>query len=203
MIKSVLADFPLAVEEQRLPGVYHLGFHSKDSYGGTPWLIVREQGGVMVDSPRYSSKLAAAITAALGGAPAYMLLTHEVRHILKCLQTVSLQCRMCFDSACYERPHVASHESLMMSVKAFSLAKVSLPALALINLYTLCCNPLCASQDDIADHAKWAAAFPTMKRIMHSGDIGKYRSVQPGVIEIELSDSTADRYIACDNGGML
>jgi hypothetical protein len=81
MIKEVLTDFPLAVDEQRLPGVYHLGFHSKDSYGGTPWLIVREQGGVMVDSPRYSSKLAAAITTKLGGAPVYMLLTHEVRLI--------------------------------------------------------------------------------------------------------------------------
>eukprot|EP00953_Heterococcus_sp_UTEX-ZZ885_P011946 6892-Heterococcus_DN1.PRE.2 len=143
MIKSVLEDFPLAVDKERLPGVYHLGFHSKDSYGGTPWLIVKEQGGVMIDSPRYSSKLAAAITTMLGGAPAYMLLTHEQ------------------SAASYQRPHAA---------------------------------------DDIADHAKWAAAFPTMKRIMHTGDIGKYRSVKPGVIEIELSDSNADRYIACDNG---
>eukprot|EP00953_Heterococcus_sp_UTEX-ZZ885_P003919 2620-Heterococcus_DN1.PRE.2 len=152
MIKEVLADFPLAVDEQRLPGVYHLGFHSKDSYGGTPWLIAREQGGVMVDSPRYSSKLAAAITTMLGGAPAYMLLTHELScdHIAASLSAAS-----------HQRPHAA---------------------------------------DDIADHAKWAAAFPTMKRIMHTGDIGKYRSVKPGVIEIELSDSNADRYIACYNG---
>ncbi|KAG5182284.1 4Fe-4S single cluster domain-containing protein [Tribonema minus] len=123
LVKDARNDFPFPVEG--LPGVYHLGFHSKDSYGGTAWLLAREGGAVIVDSPRYSKSLAQAIVATLGGEqPKYMFLTHK---------------------------------------------------------------------DDVADHAKWAQAFPDMQRIMHAADTGGRSSVGAGVIEMELSDATATR----------
>ena len=41
--------------------VYHLGYHSRHSYGAASWLLRDRAAGVnvMVDSPRFSSKLAA------------------------------------------------------------------------------------------------------------------------------------------------
>ena len=38
--------------------VYHMGYHSEKSFGAASYLITREDGNVMVDSPRYSQKLA-------------------------------------------------------------------------------------------------------------------------------------------------
>eukprot|EP00611_Tribonema_gayanum_P002776 TRINITY_DN120_c1_g3_i2.p2 TRINITY_DN120_c1_g3~~TRINITY_DN120_c1_g3_i2.p2 ORF type:complete len:191 (-),score=51.00 TRINITY_DN120_c1_g3_i2:5800-6372(-) len=53
-------------------------------------------------------------------------------------------------------------------------------------------------KDDVADHAKWAQAFPEMQRIMHAADIGGRSSVGAGVIEMELSDATATRRMPCE-----
>ncbi|KAK9838315.1 hypothetical protein WJX81_004110 [Elliptochloris bilobata] len=56
-------------------GVYHLGFHSQDSFGSASWLVQRERGNVMMDSPRFDAKLLARIKK-MGGAK-YMLLSHR------------------------------------------------------------------------------------------------------------------------------
>jgi len=36
----------------------HMGFHSSESYGATPYLIKRADGNIMIDVPRFNSKLA-------------------------------------------------------------------------------------------------------------------------------------------------
>jgi len=46
--------------------VYHLGYHAESSYGAASYLIVRDAGNIMVDSPRYASNLRRRIDA-LGG----------------------------------------------------------------------------------------------------------------------------------------
>jgi len=67
--------FPLAIDSNRLPTVFHLGHHSKNSYGAAPYLIVRREGNVMVDCPRYSKTLASHIEAV--GGVSTIFLTHK------------------------------------------------------------------------------------------------------------------------------
>jgi glyoxylase-like metal-dependent hydrolase (beta-lactamase superfamily II)/ferredoxin len=55
--------------------VYHCGYHARASYGAASWLIVRPEGNVLIDSPRFASKLVERIEA-LGGI-ATMFLTHR------------------------------------------------------------------------------------------------------------------------------
>ena len=38
--------------------VYYCGYHSPASYGAASWLIVRPQGNVLIDSPRFARPLA-------------------------------------------------------------------------------------------------------------------------------------------------
>jgi glyoxylase-like metal-dependent hydrolase (beta-lactamase superfamily II)/ferredoxin len=56
------------------PGVYHCGYHARSSYGAASWLIVRPQGNVLIDSPRFATQLVKRIEA-FGGV-ATMFLTH-------------------------------------------------------------------------------------------------------------------------------
>ena len=52
-VKEAFRQFPLAVEPQELQGVFHLGFHTVESGGSTPYLVVPPSGqNVMVDVPR-------------------------------------------------------------------------------------------------------------------------------------------------------
>ncbi|KAK1296425.1 hypothetical protein QJS10_CPB15g00080 [Acorus calamus] len=74
-ILQVQDTFPIAIDEQRLPGIYHCGYHSERTYGATSYVIVRPEGNILVDSPRYTERLAGKIEA-LGGAR-YMFLTHK------------------------------------------------------------------------------------------------------------------------------
>ncbi|VVB10535.1 unnamed protein product [Arabis nemorensis] len=67
--------FPLALDNDTLPGVFHCGFHSKKSYGATPYLILHREGNILVDSPRYTEKLAKKIE--MMGGVRYMFLTHR------------------------------------------------------------------------------------------------------------------------------
>uniref|UniRef100_A0A0E0K797 Metallo-beta-lactamase domain-containing protein n=1 Tax=Oryza punctata TaxID=4537 RepID=A0A0E0K797_ORYPU len=60
---------------QNFQGVYLCGYHSQDSYGATSYLITHPHGNILVDSPRYTTKLADNIEK-LGGAR-YMFLTHR------------------------------------------------------------------------------------------------------------------------------
>ena len=56
-------------------GVFHLGYNSPDSFGANSWFARRPAGNVMVDSPRFTHRLARPL-AALGGV-AHVLLTHR------------------------------------------------------------------------------------------------------------------------------
>jgi glyoxylase-like metal-dependent hydrolase (beta-lactamase superfamily II)/ferredoxin len=55
--------------------VYHCGYHARASYGAASWLIVRPEGNVLIDSPRFATKLVKRIEA-LGGIKT-MFLTHR------------------------------------------------------------------------------------------------------------------------------
>ena len=81
-------DFPMAVDAQRLPGVYHLGYHCHDNLGAASYLLVRsvpggsqqQQGSnyqnIMVGVPRFSRRLADAIERRFGGV-AYLVVTSK------------------------------------------------------------------------------------------------------------------------------
>jgi len=71
MPPHILADFPLAIDGP----IYHLGFHSKESYGATAYLILHPEGNIMVDSPRYTKALAEQIER--HGGVKHLFLTHS------------------------------------------------------------------------------------------------------------------------------
>ncbi len=54
-VRAVVDGMPIPIEN--CPNVYHCGFSSKDSFGSTSYLIVRESGNVLVDSPRFDKHL--------------------------------------------------------------------------------------------------------------------------------------------------
>jgi glyoxylase-like metal-dependent hydrolase (beta-lactamase superfamily II)/ferredoxin len=56
-------------------GVFDCGFTSPDSFGATSWFVRRDDGNVLVDSPRFTTGLAAAFDA-LGGID-HVALTHR------------------------------------------------------------------------------------------------------------------------------
>src|SRR5438874_5330535 len=70
-VRPAKAAFPEAIAD----GVYYCGYCSEASFGASSYLIVREGGNVLVDSPRFSSSLRDRI-AALGGAR-YLVLSHQ------------------------------------------------------------------------------------------------------------------------------
>ncbi|MCB9477741.1 MAG: MBL fold metallo-hydrolase [Deltaproteobacteria bacterium] len=67
----VIDSFPDPIEGN----VYHCGFHSRHSFGGASYLIVREGGNVLVDSPSFNMPLVRRIEA-MGGVK-HMFLTHK------------------------------------------------------------------------------------------------------------------------------
>uniref|UniRef100_A0A0E0NN95 Metallo-beta-lactamase domain-containing protein n=1 Tax=Oryza rufipogon TaxID=4529 RepID=A0A0E0NN95_ORYRU len=75
--KAAVAAHPISDDHRTkaLQGVYHCGYHSEDSFGATSYLITHPDGNILVDSPRYTTKLANNIEE-LGGAR-YMFLTHR------------------------------------------------------------------------------------------------------------------------------
>lgn len=79
LTKQAAALFPAEIDPVRLPGVMHLGYHSPASFGATPYLIRRSiklGGSVMIDTPRFNSKLADAIEEECGGITTHIL-THK------------------------------------------------------------------------------------------------------------------------------
>ena len=64
-MREVAESFPRAMVEASEHGleVYHMGYHSTKSYGATSYLVRDRDAGVniLVDSPRYTSKLAKAL----------------------------------------------------------------------------------------------------------------------------------------------
>jgi glyoxylase-like metal-dependent hydrolase (beta-lactamase superfamily II)/ferredoxin len=69
-LAPVVASFPHPIA----PDVLHCGFHSEASFGAASYLIVRPEGNVLVDSPRFHRGLVRRIEE-LGGV-ALMFLTH-------------------------------------------------------------------------------------------------------------------------------
>lgn len=65
--------FPDPVEG--IPGVYGCGYAAESSFGASSWLVVREGGNVLVDSPRFAKPLLRRIRE-LGGAR-WMFLSHR------------------------------------------------------------------------------------------------------------------------------
>ncbi|KVH87969.1 hypothetical protein Ccrd_024651 [Cynara cardunculus var. scolymus] len=74
-ILEVQKTFPIPIDVERIPGVYHCGYHSEKSYGAASYLIVHPEGNILIDSPRYTERLACNIEN-MGGAR-YMFLTHR------------------------------------------------------------------------------------------------------------------------------
>ncbi|MBP0020047.1 MAG: MBL fold metallo-hydrolase [Cyanobacteria bacterium SBLK] len=70
-IKIAQESFPLPVFEN----VYHCGYHSEKSYAAASYLIVRPEGNILVDSPRFSLPLVKRLEV-MGGIR-YLYLTHR------------------------------------------------------------------------------------------------------------------------------
>ena len=70
-IRSIQAGFPLKIAD----GVYHCGYHSKQSYGAASYFILRPEGNILIDSPRFVPPLVRQIEK-LGGIR-YLYLTHR------------------------------------------------------------------------------------------------------------------------------
>lgn len=70
-IKTAQQTFPLLVEDN----VYHCGYHSEKSFGAGSYLIEREAGNILIDSPRFAPPLVKQIEQ-MGGIK-YMYLTHR------------------------------------------------------------------------------------------------------------------------------
>ena len=69
-LKEAQAGLPRPVPG--CPGVFHCGFHSEKSFGATSYLIVRPEGNILMDSPRFNPLLAKKIEA-LGGVSVIVL----------------------------------------------------------------------------------------------------------------------------------
>ncbi|MEW5861761.1 MAG: MBL fold metallo-hydrolase [Cyanobacteriota bacterium] len=70
-VKDAQHSFPILVAEN----VYHCGYHAENSYGATSYLIVRPEGNVLVDSPRFTPPLVKRLEEM--GEIRYMYLTHR------------------------------------------------------------------------------------------------------------------------------
>ncbi len=70
-IAEAAASLPLEVA----PGVLDCGYAAESSFGAASWLVLRPDGNVLVDSPRFARPLATRIRA-LGGIR-FMFLTHR------------------------------------------------------------------------------------------------------------------------------
>jgi len=76
LAKQAFELFPAEIDQESIPGIMHLGFHSAESYGATPYLVRRTLGGnIMIDVPRFNERLAQAIEAE--GRLLYIILTHK------------------------------------------------------------------------------------------------------------------------------
>lgn len=69
--KIGVESFPTRIDEN----IYYCGFNSEKSFGAWSYLIVREKGNVLVDSPRFTNPLVKKIEA-MGGIKK-MFLTHQ------------------------------------------------------------------------------------------------------------------------------
>jgi hypothetical protein len=54
-LKAAVERYPEPVPGAQ--GVFYCGYNSERSFGGSAWLVQREGGNVMIDSPRFDLKL--------------------------------------------------------------------------------------------------------------------------------------------------
>jgi glyoxylase-like metal-dependent hydrolase (beta-lactamase superfamily II)/ferredoxin len=73
--KDGIADAARAFPDPVAPGVLRCGYAAASSFGAASWLVLRPDGNVLVDSPRFAAPLAERVCA-LGGAR-LMFLTHR------------------------------------------------------------------------------------------------------------------------------
>ncbi len=73
--KAGVAEAARAFPDPFAPGVLRCGYAAESSFGATSWLVLRPEGNVLVDSPRFAAPLLEGIRA-LGGAR-LMFLTHR------------------------------------------------------------------------------------------------------------------------------
>lgn len=70
-IKQAQQSFPILIADN----VFHCGYHAENSYGAASYLILRPDGNVLVDSPRFAPPLVKRLEV-LGGIR-YLYLTHR------------------------------------------------------------------------------------------------------------------------------
>ncbi len=70
-LPSAVASFPLPVAE----GIWHCGFHSRNSFGAASYLVKTDAGNVLVDSPRFAGPLVKRLEE-MGGVD-WMVLSHR------------------------------------------------------------------------------------------------------------------------------
>lgn len=70
-IRDGYSLFPDPIDEN----VYHCGYHASSSFGATSYLIIREEGNVLVDSPRFAKPLVKRLEET--GGIKLMFLTHK------------------------------------------------------------------------------------------------------------------------------
>ncbi|WP_320674106.1 MBL fold metallo-hydrolase [Prochlorococcus sp. MIT 1341] len=76
LTKSIPADvFPILVTKHPAGEIHYCGWSSKRSFGASSWLIVKSDGNVLIDSPRWSAPLARQIKK-MGGI-SQIVLTHR------------------------------------------------------------------------------------------------------------------------------
>ncbi len=71
LLSHIRKSFPQKITDS----VFHCGYHSKKSFGATSYFIRRENGNILVDSPRFAGSLVRNLEK-LGGIQ-YMYLTHK------------------------------------------------------------------------------------------------------------------------------
>jgi glyoxylase-like metal-dependent hydrolase (beta-lactamase superfamily II)/ferredoxin len=69
--RDALVQLPFLIADN----IYYCGYTSRDSYGASSYLIERSEGNILIDSPRFNSKLVNELEL-LGGLK-YMILTHQ------------------------------------------------------------------------------------------------------------------------------
>ncbi|MGK7887207.1 MAG: MBL fold metallo-hydrolase, partial [Crocosphaera sp.] len=70
-IKEIHQKFPLPITDN----IYHCGYHSEKSFGAASYFIQREDGNILIDSPRFSPPLVKQLEAK--GGIKYLYLTHK------------------------------------------------------------------------------------------------------------------------------
>ncbi len=66
---------PPLFPRQWAPGIFQLGFNARSSYGANSWFAMRADGNLMIDAPRWSTRVVNHVAAS--GGLARILLTHR------------------------------------------------------------------------------------------------------------------------------